>query len=222
MISKRNWGNNKPTLILNQEIEIKMKKILVILIFCCIYLGANAQDFAKNMTEARTSYSSGSLTDARFAMEQMLHDLDMTIGKEILKLLPESMNDLSANIDQDNVNGVGAGFGMGLYVQRTFGNDNKTGAIYIINNSPLINSISAFLSMPFVGRSSDGNQKMVKVQGYKGMLTKTASETGEVHYELQVPLSNTLFTIKLDDTNEDEFLKITDSIPLAKIAQMAQ
>lgn len=199
-----------------------MKKILLLISFSCIYLGVNAQEFAKNMTEARSSYSSGSLTDARFAMEQMLHDLDMAIGKEILKVLPEKMNDLAANIDQDNVNGVGAGFGMGLYVQRTFGKDNKTGAIDIINNSPMINSISAFLSMPFVGRSSDGNQKMVKVQGYKGMLTKSDSETGGQHYELQVPLSNTLFTIRLDDTNEAEFLKITDSIPLAKIAQMAQ
>lgn len=199
-----------------------MKKILFLISFSGIYLGVNAQEFAKNMTEARSSYSSGSLTDARFAMEQMLHDLDMAIGKEILKVLPENMNDLSANIDQDNVNGMGAGFGMGLYVTRTYGNGDKTGAVDIINNSPLINSISALLSMPFVGRSSDGNQKMVKVQGYKGMLTKSENETGKQHYELQIPLSNTLFTIKLDDTNEAEFLKLTDSIPLAKIAQMAQ
>jgi hypothetical protein len=199
-----------------------MKKTIIFLCFLSIHSGLKAQDFAKNMTEARSSYSSGSLTDARFAMEQMLHDLDMAIGKEILKVLPEKLKDLNANLDQDNVNGMGAGFGMGLYVQRTYGKDNKSGTIDIINNSPLINSISAFLSMPFVGRSSDGNQKMVRVQGYKGMLTKSASETGEEHYELQIPLSNTLFTIKLEDTNEAEFLKITDSIPLAKIAQMAQ
>ena len=64
-----------------------MKKIFLLL-FIVAGLSANAQDFDKNLATARTSYSSGDLENARFAMESMLRDLDMAIGKEILKLLP--------------------------------------------------------------------------------------------------------------------------------------
>jgi hypothetical protein len=167
------------------------------------------------MTEAKSSYSSGNLSDARFAMEQMLHDIDMEIGKQILLLLPEKVNGLTANAKNDNVNGMASGFASGLYVSRTYGVENKTASIDIINNSPMINSINAMLSLPFIGRSSDANQKVVKVQGYKSILNKTVNNKDKISYELQVPFNNTLMTFKVDDINETDFLKAADSIPIA-------
>jgi hypothetical protein len=144
-----------------------MKNIIITILLIIISFNLYAQEFAKNMTEAKSSYSSGNLSDARFAMEQMLHDIDMEIGKQILLLLPEKVNGLTANAKNDNVNGMASGFASGLYVSRTYGVENKTASIDIINNSPMINSINAMLSLPFIGRSSDANQKVVKVQGYK-------------------------------------------------------
>ena len=64
---------------------------------------------------------------------------------------------------------------------------------------------------------------MVKVQGYKSVLNKNENdETGKTGYTLQIPMNNTLFTLEMDDTNENEIQSLANTIPLNKIAQMAQ
>jgi hypothetical protein len=181
-----------------------------------------AQEFDKNIATALSTYSSGNLQDSRFAMEQALRDLDMAIGKEILKVLPAKLGALAAVEKEDNV--TGSGSYVGLYVNRHYGADPKRGSIEIINNSPMINSLNAILSMPVIGgMMRDENQKMIKVQGYKSILNKQVnSDTGKTNYELQVPMNNTLLTLKMDDTNEGEITAAANTLPLAKIVQMAQ
>jgi hypothetical protein len=199
-----------------------MKKFSLLLLILTTGFVTLAQDFDKNIATARSSYSSGNLQDSRFAMEQALRDLDMAIGKEILKVLPTKMGALTVVEKEDNV--TGSGSYVGLYVQRNYGADPKRGSIEIINNSPMINSLNAILSMPVIGgMMRDENQKMVKVQGYKSILNKQVnSDTGKTNYELQIPMNNTLVTVKMDDTNEGEITAAANTIPLSKIVQMAQ
>ncbi len=199
-----------------------MKKLNLILLLMASGFATLAQDFDKNIATARSSYSSGNLQDSRFAMEQALRDLDIAIGKEILKILPTKMGALAAVEKEDNV--TGSGSYIGLYVQRYYGADPKRGSIEIINNSPMINSLNAILSMPVIGgMMRDENQKMVKIQGYKSILNKQVnSDTGKTNYELQIPMNNTLVTVKLDDSNEGEITAAANAVPLAKIVQMAQ
>lgn len=199
-----------------------MKK-LSLLALALMGLGiVQAQDFDKNLASARSTYSAGNLQDARFAMEQMLRDLDVAIGKEILKLLPTKIGALAVNEKEDNLAGTGAY--VGLYVNRSYGADPKRASIEIINNSPLINSLNAILNTPILGgMMQDENQKTIKVQGYKSILTKQVNtETGKTNYELQIPMNNTLVTLKIDDTTEGEITAAANTIPLAKIVQMAQ
>lgn len=183
-----------------------------------------AQDFDKNLASARSAYSSGNLSDSRFAMEQMLSNLDAAIGKEILKMLPTQMGSLKVNDKDDNVTGSTAGFTAGLYVHRSYGATPKVANLEIVNNSPLMNSLGAILNTPLMGgMMQNENQKTVKVQGYKSLLTKNLdSETGKTNYELQIPMNNTLVTLKVDDTNEGEITSWANTIPLAKILQLAQ
>jgi len=199
-----------------------MKKIIIFMLAVIGVTSVTAQDFDKNIATARTAYSSGNLQDSRFAMEQILRDLDMAIGKEILKVLPTKIGALSYVEKEDNLSGTGAY--TGLYVQRHYGAAPKQGSIEIINNSALINSLNAILSMPVIGgMMRDENQKMVKIQGYKSILNKQVNtETGKTNYELQIPMNNTLVTVRMDDTNESEITAAANSIPLAKIVQMAQ
>lgn len=182
---------------------------------------AMTQDFDKNISTAKSAYASGNLQDSRFAMEQMLRDLDMAIGKEVLKLLPAKVGSLAVNEKEDDVTGSG---GIGLYVNRHYGTDPKRASIEIINNSPLITSLNAVLSMPVIGgMMRDENQKIIRVQGYKSILNKNANtETGKTNYELQIPMNNTLLTLKMDDASESEITAAANAIPLAKIVQMAQ
>jgi hypothetical protein len=199
-----------------------MKKFSLILLFLATGFATLAQEFDKNIATATASYTSGNLQDSRFAMEQALRDLDMAIGKEVLKVLPTKLGALASLEKEDNVTGTGNY--VGLYVQRHYGADPKRGSIEIINNSPMINSLNAILSMPIIGgMMRDENQKQVKIQGYKSILNKQVnSETGKTNYELQIPMNNTLVTVKMDDTNEGEITAAANTIPLAKIVQMAQ
>jgi hypothetical protein len=197
-----------------------MKKYITLTILS-LSISAFAQDFNKNIATAKSSYASGKLEDARFSMEQILRDLDAAIGKEILKMLPAKMGTMNINAADDNVTG-GAGVATGLFVHRTYGTNPKMTSLEIINNSPMIAGLNSLLSLPMMG-SGDPNQKQVKVQGYKSILRKNLdSETGKTDYELQVPFNNTLLTLRVDDTNEDEILGFANLIPLPKIAQMAQ
>jgi hypothetical protein len=197
-----------------------MKKYIFLFIIASNFT-AMAQEFEKNLSSAKAAYASGKLEDARFAMEQMLRDLDAAIGKEILKMMPVKLGTMAANSAQDNVTG-GAGIAAGLFVQRSYGTGAKTANVEIINNSPLIGGLNALLSLPIMG-GGDPNQKQVKVQGYKSMLRKEVdSITGKTNYELQTPFNNTLLTLKVNDATEAEILGFANSIPLAKIAEFAQ
>ena len=200
-----------------------MKKILISSVVLLSAFAGFGQDFDKNLASARTAYTGGKLEDARFAMEQMLRDLDIAIGKEIMKMLPAKLGALDYNAKADNVTG-GSGTITGLFVHREYGVSPKTGNVEIMNNSPMITSLSMILSNPVMGgMMRDENQKQIKVQGYKSLLTKNVNtETGKTNYELQIPMNNTLLTLKIDDTNEGEITSVANTIPLAKIAQIAQ
>jgi hypothetical protein len=199
-----------------------MKKFNLLVIGVLAGIATFAQDFDKNIATARSTYSSGALQDSRFAMEQMLRDLDMAIGKEILKLLPTKLGTLPVVDKEDNVSGTGSY--VGLYVNRHYGSVPKQGSIEIINNSPLINSLNMILNMPMIGgMMTDENQKVIKVQGYKSILNKDVNtETGKTNYQLQIPMNNTLLTVKMDDSSEGEITGVANGIPLAKIVQIAQ
>lgn len=200
-----------------------MKKfnILLILFITALTPFIQAQDFNKNLASARTSYNSGDLENARFAMQQMLTDLDLLIGKEVMKLLPAKMDALATNTKNDNVT---ANTGLtGVLIHRDYGTGDKAVDLEIMSNSPLVASINAILSIPFIGNSGDGTQKVVKIDGYKSVLQKEVnSETNKTGYTLQIPLNSSLITVKIDNTTEADIVRLANTIPLGQIAKMVQ
>lgn len=198
-----------------------MKKVLSVFILSVVSTLGFSQNFSKNIATARSSYSAGNLEDARFAMQQMLNDLDVAIGKEVLKMLPAKMGTLSSNSASDNVT---ANTGIaGVVVHRDYGAENKKVNVDLMSNSPLVASINAILSIPFMGNSGDGTQKIIKVNGYKGMLQKTVDEqTQKTDYTLQVPIGSSLLTLTAADTTEDEITRMANSIPLSEITKIVQ
>lgn len=198
-----------------------MKTIFTLVLLSIVSGAAISQDFDKNITAARSSYASGNLEDARFAMQQMLNDLDMVIGKEVLKMLPEKMGSAASNVANDNVT---ANTGLaGVIIHRDYGNGEKQMNLDLMSNSPLVASINAILSIPFIGNSGDGTQKVIKIDGYKGMLQKSVDEeTKKTDYTLQVPIGSSLLTFTAPDASEDEVIRMANSIPLSRITKLVQ
>ena len=197
-----------------------MKKYSIFVLLFCYTVLAHAQDFSKDIAEAKTSYSAGKLADAHFSLEQAIQEIDMIVGKEVLKLLPEKMNDSAAATTDDQVS-ANVGF-VGATVHRSYGNGGSQ--VEIISNSPLISSLNAFLNMPFVGgMMRNSTTKVVKIQGYKSRLEKQGdNENGKPNYQLQIPFKSALVTITSNGMDEKDVLSFANSIPLDKIAALIQ
>ena len=204
-----------------------MKKIFTLLFIAVITIAANAQDFKSDIANARTNYTGGKLSDAHFNIEQAMQELDLIVGKEVLKILPAKMDTLNVNTTDDHVTG-NSGF-LGANIHRSYGNlmamngGGKTAEISIVTNSPLISSLNSFLNMPLLGGMMNNDKsKSIKVQGYKGRLEKSDGMNGQADYTIEVPLSNTLITFKITNTTDTEILNLVNTIPLSQIAKLLQ
>ncbi len=199
-----------------------MKKLIIFSFFLFAAAASSiAQDFKADIATARSSYAGGKLEDAHFALLQALQEIDLIVGKEVLKLLPPKMDTLNMNAQDDHVM-ANAGF-IGTTIHRSYGAVNKA-QIEIINNSPIIGTLNAFLNTPILGgMMRDENNKMVKVQGYKGRLEKQGEDqSGKSNYNLQIPFNNALLTFTVNGTSENEIMTMVNTIPLQNIAKLIQ
>ena len=197
-----------------------MKKYPILIPILFFTLALQAQDFSKDIADAKTAYSSGKLADAHFSLEQAVQEIDMIVGKEVLKLLPDKISDQPANSKDDQVS-ANVGF-VGATIHRDYG---TTGSqVEIISNSPLITSLNAFLNMPFVGgMTRNSTTKVVKIQGYKSRLEKQGdNENGKPNYQLQIPFKSALITVTANGMDENTVMSFANTIPLDKIAALIQ
>ena len=198
-----------------------MKKYSILILILSFTVSVNAQDFAKDIADAKSSYSAGKLADAHFSLEQAIQEIDMIVGKEVLKLLPAKMND-QASVEKNDQVAANVGF-VGATVHRSYG-DTTGSQVEIISNSPLIASLNSFLNMPLVGgMMRNSTTKVVKIQGYKSRLEKQGdNQNGKPNYQLQIPFKSALITITANGMDENAVMSFANSIPLDKIAALIQ
>ena len=197
-----------------------MKKLLIILSAIIFTATTKAQDFKANIATARTAYAANKLEDTHFALQQALAELDMIIGREILKLLPAKMDVANVNTNDDHVNS-NVGF-VGATVHRSYGTPGKA-EIEIISNSPLVSTLNTFLNTPLLGgMMRDENNKTVKVQGYKARLEKQQGSDPQPTYVMQLPFSNALLTCTVHNSSETEIMAMANTLPLQQIAKLVQ
>ncbi len=196
-----------------------MKKIILSIFILGACTQLQAQEFAKRLTEAKTAYAAGRLDDSRFAMEQMLQELDIITGKEVLKILPAQMDTKAANTKADNVTGSSGFFG--VVIHREYGTVDSTNVdVEIISNSPLIASVNALLSLPFVANT--GDSKTIRISGYKALVQKVSGSDDRTDWEIQLPLNSTLITLKAPGLSQDDVVKLGNTLPVDQIAKMLQ
>jgi hypothetical protein len=200
----------------------KMKKIFCFILICSSFQVMAQQDFEKRLTEAKTAFAANKLDDSRFAMQQMMQELDILIGKEVLKVLPEKMDTTTANKAKDNVSGA-SGW-VGVVVHREYGipaADGSQTTLEILTNSPMIGMLNTLLSMPLMAGASP-DQKIVRIAGYKGLSQKVSGPNGREDYEVQVPLTNSLLTFKAPGLSQDKVVELANTIKIADIAKLVQ
>ena len=199
-----------------------MKSFIIAVCFVIAGYSSTAQgDFKTQITTAKKSYTAGKLEDTHFALQQALQELDMIIGKEVLKIMPQKIDSLNANPKDDHV-AANVGF-IGATIHRSYGMQ-RNAEVEIINNSPMVNTLIAFLNSGMLGGMvRDENTKVVKVQGYKSRLEKQGDNAnGKPNYHLQIPFSNALMTVTANGMTEEQVLALANSFPLQDIAKLVQ
>lgn len=203
-----------------------MKKILYVLIISVMGgYAALGQKVEANLAEARTAYRSGNLEETRFALQQALNEMEVVVGNEVLKILPVKMGKYAYVPEEDNVVNMSGSFG-GLTVSRSYssGEGEEGVKISIVSDSPLLSGINALLSMPLIG-GGDPNQKRIKIDGYKGMMTKSdgTEYTNLMVYDIQVPFGSSLLSITcIGINNESEVLSMSNTVPVSKIVELTK
>jgi hypothetical protein len=201
-----------------------MKKILIliaVMIITAMGISLTAQEVTASLDEALSSYQSENLDDARFALQGALVGINQAIGQEILAILPDEMNGMAKIEAGDDVTGVNTGFA-GLFINRSYAAEERNASIQIVSDSPLLAGINAILAMPGF-MTSDENQKRIKIDGYKALLTRNSDSEGVVSYDLQIPFSGSLLTFQcsgIDD--EDVVIGMADRIPVDEIVSIAR
>lgn len=198
-----------------------MKSILITLMLTCS-LGVFAQqDFEKRLTEAKSAFAANKLDDARFAMQQMMQELDIITGKEVLKLLPPKMDTKDANKSRDNVSGA-SGWA-GVVVHREFGlpADTNLYTVEVITNSPLLGMVNQILNMPLLA-GANPDQKIIRIGGYKALCNRTTGRNGADEYDVQIPLQSSLITLKAPGLPQDKVIVLANTIPVGDIAKLIQ
>ena len=201
-----------------------MKKIQILITVTVLAIpGAfiNAQEVTASLDEALSSYQSDNLEDARFALQGALTGINQAIGREILALLPDEMNGMSKIEAGDDVTGVNTGFA-GLFISRSYTAEDRNASIEIVSDSPLLAGINTILAMPGF-MTSDENQKRIKIEGYKALLTRNTDSEGIVSYDIQMPFSGSLLTFQcsgIDD--ENEVIGMANRIPVDGIVAIVR
>ena len=195
-----------------------MKNLLIL--FICVLstvpLAAQDEVHAK-LDEAKKSYSSGDLENARYSLQQSMAELDILLCKEVLAVLPTELGGLSYVAEEDNVSG--SALIVGSSVERNYQEGEKSVKFHLMNNSPMLSMVTAFLTNPLFASTADGSQKQVKVSGHKAVLQNNNTETND-SFTIQIPLNQSLLSLEFNEFTEQEALKVAETLNMADILEI--
>jgi len=170
-------------------------------------------DVRKNLTAARSAFTSGNFGDARYAARQALLGVEMELGKRVLASLPQKVDGLETDPSQDRVTSTGIGF-VGLTMERTYRSDEKELRILVNNDALLLSSVNIYLNAGYVS-SDEPEKKVVQFQNYKALLSYDDASG----YTLNVPFGqSSMFSVQgINYSNENTFMAAAGQFDIEKI-----
>jgi hypothetical protein len=173
-------------------------------------------DVNEHLDNAVASLNTQQYSATRYEIQQALMGIELEIGYKVLELLPQEVNGMSYEPENDQVVSNGAGF-VGLAIGREYPGRDKSIGAGVFNNSTLMAFYSGLLTNSNYS-SNQGDHKAVTVQGFRGALTFD----GNSKYELGIPIGQeTLFLLTCNGfADENEVLNAANQYPLEKIKEL--
>jgi len=172
-------------------------------------------DASALLASASSSYGSKDLEATRYDLQRSLVAVDVLIGEMILDMLPKELGGLPMVEGNDEHVATATGFA-GVYINRTYESSDKSKRIELtlIDDSPMMGAVSAFLSSPLmVGLAG---KKTIKVDGYKGMFEQVEG-SDPIEHNVNIPFNQSLLTMIFLGLSEAEVNKSSAQVPVGQM-----
>lgn len=173
-------------------------------------------DVKENLTTAEAVFKEGKYSEARYAVQQAMLGVEMQIGQQILKSLPEAIGDLKFDPKADQVTSTGWGW-VGLTIKREYNKDDKQLRFTITNNSAWMQAINLYFNNVGYAQTTGGEQnwKQTRIKGLRAVVEYSDGNG----YKLSAPLGQTSLLVYegVNFANEQEFMKACESIDIDSI-----
>lgn len=170
-------------------------------------------DVKQNLSEAEASYKAKSYGEARYAVQQAMLGVEMEIGNNILKSLPETVSSLPKEEEADQVTSTGYGWA-GLTIHREYYKDDKELRVTIANNSAWMSAYNMYLTNSGYSQTTGGEQqfKQIKVKGHKGIIEY--SESSGYKISVAVGQSSLIMWEGVNFASEPEMMKAAEAFDI--------
>ena len=176
-------------------------------------------DVNQNLSDAETSYKSGSYGEARYAVQQAMLGVEMEIGQKVLETMPASVSGLDKVQEADQVTSSGYGWA-GLTIHREYLKDDKELRATVANNSAMMTAINMYMANGGYSQTTNGEQnwKQTKVKGHKAIIEYDDSSG----YKLSVPLGQTSLIVweGVNFASEQEMMAAANAFDIDGIKKM--
>ncbi|MBC8053061.1 MAG: hypothetical protein H7Y13_08350 [Sphingobacteriaceae bacterium] len=166
-------------------------------------------DVKENLSTAESAYKTASYGEARQALQQAILGVEMEIGQNLLKSMPDNILGLPKQTEKDKVVSSGWGF-TGLTIHREYMEEDKQLSMTIANNAIMMNAINMFLTNGAFAQTAGGDQnwKQTKLKGNRAIIQFDQSSG----YKLSVPLGqSTLIVFEgVNFANEQEVMQAAE------------
>jgi hypothetical protein len=173
-------------------------------------------DVKENIGTAEAVFKEGRYSEARYAVQQAMLGVEMQIGQQILKSLPETIDDVLFEAKSDQVTSTGWGWA-GLTIKREYRNKDKQLRFTITNNAAWMQAINLYFNNVGYAQTTGGEQKwkQTRIKGHRAVI-EYSDGSG---YKLSVPLGQTSLLLYegVNYQTEQEFVKACEAINIDAI-----
>ncbi|HKL38229.1 MAG TPA: hypothetical protein VJ876_04985 [Bacteroidales bacterium] len=183
-------------------------------------LVTTAPNVNKSIEEAETAFREKEFARSRYAIRQAILGVEMEIGANILKGLPDKVESLDKDPERDRVTSTSIGF-VGLTVERVYTADDQQLEVTVGNDAAILSAVNMYMASGAYAQSSDEQDyKEVDFQGRRGILEYDDYEG----YSLSVPFgqSSVLVVNGVNFVNEEAIMKAAGHFNLDQIKKQLE
>jgi hypothetical protein len=177
-------------------------------------------DVLAQISDADKAHQAGNFSEARYSIQQALVGVEIQLGREILRSLPDKVNDMAKDSASNVVMSNQWGWN-NLTIQTVYNQPPEKQLTITIGNNSLYSGLAAlyFSSAGYVqANERDQNVKQTRLKGYRAVIQYDDNKG----YTLMIPLGQTSLVVWecVNFKDEDDVMKTAGAFDIDRIKKM--